>query len=161
MSVCSCGTGLEFTKCCGPILSGDQKAPTAVSLMRARYSAYTKGNIDFIVDTTHPDHRADMDVEEITNWSKKSNWLGLEIVDAVDGEKEDSEGVVEFKAKFEISGQPLVHHERSDFTKVDGSWFFVDGQPIIDPIKRSSPKIGRNDPCSCGSGKKYKKCCGK
>lgn len=27
------------------------------------------------------------------------------------------------------------------------------------PIKRSSPKIGPNDPCPCGSGKKYKKCC--
>ena len=29
------------------------------------------------------------------------------------------------------------------------------------PFIRESPKIGRNDPCPCGSGKKYKKCCGK
>ena len=29
-----------------------------------------------------------------------------------------------------------------------------------EPIVRQSPKIGRNDPCSCGSQKKYKKCCG-
>ncbi|MBF0234572.1 MAG: SEC-C domain-containing protein, partial [Desulfamplus sp.] len=29
-----------------------------------------------------------------------------------------------------------------------------------EPVKRAEPKIGRNDPCSCGSGKKYKKCCG-
>lgn len=28
------------------------------------------------------------------------------------------------------------------------------------PIKREMPKVGRNDPCPCGSGKKYKKCCG-
>ncbi|GHV87674.1 hypothetical protein AGMMS50267_00340 [Spirochaetia bacterium] len=28
------------------------------------------------------------------------------------------------------------------------------------PVRRAEPKIGRNDPCSCGSGKKYKKCCG-
>jgi uncharacterized protein YecA (UPF0149 family) len=28
-------------------------------------------------------------------------------------------------------------------------------------VKRDAPKVGRNDPCSCGSGKKYKKCCGK
>ncbi len=28
------------------------------------------------------------------------------------------------------------------------------------PVRRTSPKIGRNDPCPCGSGKKYKKCCG-
>jgi preprotein translocase subunit SecA len=30
-----------------------------------------------------------------------------------------------------------------------------------EPIVRETPKIGRNDPCPCGSGKKYKKCCGK
>ncbi|MBU1862656.1 MAG: preprotein translocase subunit SecA [Candidatus Omnitrophica bacterium] len=29
-----------------------------------------------------------------------------------------------------------------------------------DPIQRSTPKVGRNEPCPCGSGKKYKKCCG-
>ncbi|WP_028323756.1 preprotein translocase subunit SecA [Desulfatirhabdium butyrativorans] len=34
-------------------------------------------------------------------------------------------------------------------------------KPVQQPIKRSQAKIGRNDPCPCGSGKKYKKCCGK
>ncbi|MCX8514046.1 MAG: SEC-C metal-binding domain-containing protein [Burkholderiales bacterium] len=48
--------------------------------------------------------------------------------------------------------------------------FFYGGSPTMDsenldiknllPIRRDTPKIGRNDPCSCGSGKKYKKCCG-
>jgi len=28
------------------------------------------------------------------------------------------------------------------------------------PVQREEPKVGRNDPCTCGSGKKYKKCCG-
>jgi uncharacterized protein len=28
------------------------------------------------------------------------------------------------------------------------------------PLTRDTPKVGRNDPCSCGSGKKFKKCCG-
>jgi uncharacterized protein YecA (UPF0149 family) len=31
----------------------------------------------------------------------------------------------------------------------------------LTPIKRSTPKVGRNDPCFCGSQKKFKKCCGK
>lgn len=35
------------------------------------------------------------------------------------------------------------------------------GVPIPAPIRRSEAKVGRNDPCPCGSGKKYKKCCGK
>jgi uncharacterized protein len=31
---------------------------------------------------------------------------------------------------------------------------------VIEPIRRDGPKVGRNDPCPCGSGKKYKQCCG-
>ncbi len=33
--------------------------------------------------------------------------------------------------------------------------------PAIEPFRRTAPKVGRNEPCPCGSGKKYKKCCGK
>ena len=29
------------------------------------------------------------------------------------------------------------------------------------PVRREAPRVGRNDPCPCGSGKKYKQCCGK
>ncbi len=35
-----------------------------------------------------------------------------------------------------------------------------DNQVKAQPIRRTSPKVGRNDPCPCGSGKKYKQCCG-
>ena len=38
----------------------------------------------------------------------------------------------------------------------DGDEFDDDDKPVI----RESPKVGRNEPCPCGSGKKYKKCCG-
>ncbi len=161
MSLCACGTKNEFNECCAPIIKGDEQASTAGALMRARYTAYTTGDIDFIVNTTHPEHRGDMDVEEITNWSKKSVWKGLELVEELDGDPEDTTGVVEFKAHFELGGQTLTHHERSEFEKVDDQWFFVDGTPVTAPVTRQGPKIGRNDPCSCGSGKKFKKCCGK
>ncbi|RXM02456.1 hypothetical protein EO238_29585, partial [Citrobacter sp. AAK_AS5] len=40
-----------------------------------------------------------------------------------------------------------------------------DGQGIlpgkVETFRREEPRIGRNDPCPCGSGKKYKKCCGR
>jgi len=35
-----------------------------------------------------------------------------------------------------------------------------ENEPAVNTVKRSSEKVGRNDPCPCGSGKKYKKCCG-
>ena len=38
----------------------------------------------------------------------------------------------------------------------------ADGEPVKpEPVRRDRPKVGRNDPCPCGSGKKYKKCHGK
>ena len=33
-------------------------------------------------------------------------------------------------------------------------------QPHVETVVHEGPRIGRNDPCPCGSGKKYKKCCG-
>jgi len=35
------------------------------------------------------------------------------------------------------------------------------GESGAPPQPRQKKKVGRNDPCPCGSGKKYKKCCGK
>jgi uncharacterized protein len=39
----------------------------------------------------------------------------------------------------------------------------VEGQPFdnVTTFRRTAPKIGRNDPCPCGSGKKFKQCCGR
>jgi preprotein translocase subunit SecA len=36
-----------------------------------------------------------------------------------------------------------------------------EGEEVVKTIVRAGPKVGRNDPCPCGSGKKYKKCCGR
>ena len=34
-----------------------------------------------------------------------------------------------------------------------------DHHEMLTPFRRDAPKVGRNDPCPCGSGKKHKKCC--
>ncbi|MDQ5980957.1 MAG: motif domain protein, partial [Verrucomicrobiota bacterium] len=47
------------------------------------------------------------------------------------------------------------------FGRDEGRWVYT-GQ-VDEPgktVRRETPKVGRNDPCPCGSGKKYKKCCG-
>jgi len=70
--------------------------------------------------------------------------------------------VVEFRALYTANGEFCNHHERSVFRRENGDWRFVDGDFVAEkPIEREEPKVGRNDPCPCGSGKKYKKCCGK
>ena len=44
---------------------------------------------------------------------------------------------------------------------VDGGQSTLDNPDVDRTVRREEPKVGRNDPCPCGSGKKYKNCCGK
>jgi SEC-C motif-containing protein len=159
---CICGLGESTETCCGPIIKGERLAPTAEALMRSRYTAYVLGEVDYILGSLHPDHRADVDRDATAAWSKSADWKGLEIIATEGGGESDEKGVVEFKARFELNGAPQVHHERAHFEKQGSRWYFVDGDIVGQkPVVREGPRIGRNDPCHCGSGKKYKKCHGK
>ena len=161
MAGCPCGSGNSYPKCCKPYIDGSRTAPTAEALMRARYTAYEKGAVDFIMNTHHPEGREELSREATEEWAKSSDWMGLEIVNCVAGGESDEQGTVEFIARYRGSDRAVVnHHELSSFEKADGQWFFRDARMINNPQKRESPKVGRNDPCPCGSGKKYKKCCG-
>ena len=73
----------------------------------------------------------------------------------------DEQGEVQFKARYRRDGKETVHHEISLFTysKTGKRWYYSDGKEIVEPL-RAENKAGRNDPCPCGSGKKFKKCCG-
>lgn len=157
---CACGSGKEFGECCEPLIKGDALPETAEALMRSRYTAYVRGAIDYILNTVHPDKRAGHDENSIRNWSQSSKWQGLEIMSTEEGGAEDDEGVVEFLARFRDKQGPRKHHEIARFKKHEGRWFFFDGAPPkVTTVVRDSPKVGRNDPCPCGSGRKYKKCC--
>ncbi len=130
--------------------------------MRSRYSAYAVGAIDYLGDTLHPDYRSDWDRDATARWASHSDWLNLEIRDTEAGGEDDDEGFVEFVAHFEENGEHKVHHERSRFQRHGGRWYYVDGQlPKPVTLRKDGPKVGRNDPCPCGSGKKFKKCCGR
>jgi SEC-C motif-containing protein len=157
-TACPCSSGEPFGRCCGPFLAGEAAPPTALALMRARYCAYATANIDFLKDTLLPGTDEAFDRQGATDWAQNSEWTGLTIRTAEAGGVDDKEGVVEFVAHFRQNGQDLIHHETGRFEKQDGRWYYTDG--VAGQRPRQSEKIGRNDPCPCGSGKKYKKCCG-
>ncbi|MBR6530302.1 MAG: SEC-C domain-containing protein, partial [Clostridia bacterium] len=50
--------------------------------------------------------------------------------------------------------------QRTQVAVATGESHGSDGSVKKKPVRTSSAKVGRNDPCPCGSGKKYKKCCG-
>jgi SEC-C motif-containing protein len=160
MELCPCGTGKAYAECCQPAIKGERPAQSAEALMRSRYAAYAKVETDYIFETTHPKHREGYDHAGTKEWAEGAEWQSLEIVSTTAGGADDTTGEVEFVARYTEKGEPRVHHEVALFKKEKDTWFFTDGKSVGQrPIV--STKIGRNDPCSCGSGKKYKKCCGK
>ncbi|MGL4533585.1 MAG: YchJ family metal-binding protein [Fusobacteriaceae bacterium] len=131
----------------------------AVDLMKARYEAFGRKDIEFIVDTHNPETRDQLDIKETKRWAEGATWLGLDILYTEKGESEDDYGIVEFNVTFSEEGETYIHHEKSEFHKRDGKWFYTGWVPQGTIVK--GKKIGANEPCPCGSGKKYKKCCGK
>ena len=160
MKNCHCGTNRPYAECCEPYISGQAKAPTAEALMRSRYSAYVEHAVDYIVKTcVRRNTKEDIDYKSTRDWSERSTWLGLKIIETEKGGFNDTDGTVEFEASYERDGLKDVHHEKAQFKKVNGEWLYDEGQVNAHTVVRAGPKTGRNDPCPCGSGKKYKHCC--
>jgi len=157
---CPCSSGKFYDECCGPFHLGHAKPQTAAQLMRARYTAYATANVDYLHNTAGPRVQKDFDPVNTKNWSQSAIWTGLEIIKETLGGPNDDTGVVEFTAHYTVKEKPFDHHEVANFAKINGAWHFMDGRiQGTDPIRREAPKVGRNDPCPCGSGKKFKKCC--
>ncbi len=162
MEPCDCQSGLDYEQCCGPVLSGEHPAATAEALMRSRYTAFSRCEIEYLMETIAPNQRDGHDADELRKWAENAQWLGLDILNCTDGGEKDDTGTVEFIARYREKGIRRQHHEVATFQKSEGRWYFVDGQaPEPHTVVRESPKVGRNDPCPCNSGKKFKKCCGR
>jgi SEC-C motif-containing protein len=158
---CPCGSGVSYGRCCAPILAGEQPAATAEALMRSRYSAYVVGQLRYLLDSLHPEHRDDMDLAATRRWAQDAQWLQLQVLDTEDGGEQDDNGIVEFVATYKEKNVVRPHRERANFRRHDGVWYYVDGEILKPATEVHAAKVGRNDPCPCGSGKKYKKCCGR
>ncbi len=127
--------------------------------MRSRYTAYVRGAVDYLIDTHDASTRATVDRAAIEAWSRQTEWLGLEIVETVGGGADDDEGIVQFVARGSTRGAPFTQRERSRFRRHEQRWYYVDGAHVREPT-RVTITIGRNEPCPCGSGLKYKRCHG-
>ena len=160
MNDCPCRSGAEYAACCEPIITGASPAETPERLMRARYSAYVRAEVDFLFRSTHPKHREGYDHKGTREWAESAEWLGLEILGTEQGGEGEEAGKVEFIARFKEKGVAREHHELAGFERENADWYFTEGS-MVRPKPITVNKVGRNEPCSCGSGLKYKKCCGK
>ena len=156
---CPCGSKKLFSECCKPFIQGDTKPGHCEQLMRSRYTAYSMGEADYLIKTWHPSKQGQLNRGALLQSAKETQWLRLEIVKS---DQKSGLGTVEFNAFFKdrgaeqgIGGSINCLHEVSRFEKIADQWLYLDG----DVDSHGQVKVGRNDPCPCGSGKKYKKCC--
>lgn len=159
MTQCPCGTGKELADCCGPVLAG-APARTAETLMRSRYTAYVLGNIDYLHKTVGGEAALTFDRAYLEQSLPDTQWLGLNILDVEGGEQTDTSGAVKFEVAFRQDGRLHRQVERSVFRRVDHAWRYCSGEMELTSAPQPILKAGRNDPCTCGSGRKFKKCCG-
>ncbi|WP_417531663.1 YchJ family protein [Marinobacter lipolyticus] len=142
---CPCGSGEAYHACCQPFHQGCP-APTPEALMRSRYCAFVYRLADYLLETWHESTRPQsLDLEQSPDWSS------LRIVDT--SARGDS-GTVHFRAVYRLGDGWGYLEEASIFRMAEGRWYYVSGDTTEGPLKP-----GRNEPCPCGSGKKYKACC--
>jgi len=121
---CPCGSGRDLPTCCGPFLDGIAHASTAEQLMRSRYTAYALGHEEYLLHTWHASTRPEQlglaDTPPV-------RWLGLMILKTSGGERQDTDGLVEFVARYKPAGRAGRLHEISRFCKEDGRWYYIEG----------------------------------
>ncbi|NYD65908.1 YchJ family protein [Agromyces atrinae] len=120
---CPCLSGLTWGECCGPLHRGERVAPTAVQLMRSRFSAFAVSDADYLVRTWHPSTRP-----ETIDLDADIRWYRLDIERTEAGGPLETAGVVAFTAYYRGPDARGSQHETSRFVREDGAWFYLDGE---------------------------------
>lgn len=155
-SLCKCGLDLEYESCCQPFHENTKRPVTAESLMRSRFTAYAMHNKAYLLETWDSSKRP----ENIDFSREDVVWTKLEVLNTKKGSEKDSKGIVEFKAYYMQDNEAYVMSEISRFKKMAGRWFYLDGKVKSICKVGEQTNQGKNAPCACGSGKKFKRCCG-
>lgn len=124
--------------------------------MRARFTAHAIRDFAFVHRTYRPTSRQPF--VPIPD-GPTTEWTRLEIHSHQPGKTPDV-ATVEFSAYGKEGGVEQVLHEKAEFVREGGEWIYT--RPLREgpaPFREAANKPGRNDPCPCGSGKKYKHCC--
>lgn len=153
---CLCGSSLSYSDCCGRYHSGEQLPATAEQLMRSRFTAYAHRNVDYLMASWDTGKRP----TSIDFSKETAQWHTLQIINCKKGDAKDNKGIVEFKAFYNQEGIEYFMHEISRFIKTGQRWLYLDGVIKAAGKVDASTNTGRNASCTCGSGKKFKRCCG-
>lgn len=151
MKLCPCGSLQHYTACCGLYLEQGNLPETPEQLMRSRYTAFTREDWDYIKNT--------MKGKALSTFNEHNNqsphlWITLKIIHC--HQETPDTGSVEFIASYLKNSHIQAIHEKSEFRREAEKWFYIDG--IHYPCDKQA--VSRNNPCPCGSLKKFKNCHG-
>ncbi|MBE7192021.1 MULTISPECIES: YchJ family protein [Gordonia] len=118
---CPCTSGLTFGECCGPLLAGRRRAPTAQALMRSRFTAFAVGDREYLLTTWHRRTRpGDLELDD------EIDWYRLDVTETSGGGPFDDAGEVSFVAHHRADGARRTMSEHSRFMREHGRWYYVD-----------------------------------
>ncbi len=91
--------------------------------MRSRYTGFVLGLEDYLLNTWHPSTRpAQLNFAE----EPPTKWLGLQIKHTEN--TSETTAIVEFVARYKIAGKAERLHETSQFERIDGHWYYLNGE---------------------------------
>lgn len=122
---CPCGNNVAYSMCCGLYHGHHRVCESAEQLMRSRYSAYVMRDEPYLLQTWHAHTRPSR-----VRLDEQQRWLGLRIRATSMGGPSDDVGTVEFVARFKVNGKGHRLHEISRFEKIDGQWYYRDGEHL-------------------------------
>lgn len=122
---CPCDSGKKYKKCCRPYLDGKRHPPTPETVVRGRFTAYTLRNIDFLIETTHPEssHFGENEQRwraELAAYCFRNFFSKLEILSAEDDKVSYKVHLIQFG----IEDHRYIEH--ATFKQEDGKWSYYD-----------------------------------
>jgi len=117
---CPCGSGEPYDSCCGRYHRGEAQPPTAVTLMRARYTAFVRGDERFLAATWHPSTRPSGPLVD-----PSFSWTGLYVTGQTGGGLLEATATVAFIARYLRAGVAGKLTENSRFVRQDGRWSYL------------------------------------
>lgn len=116
---CPCCSFLPYDMCCRPFHDGEKKAPSALALMRSRFSAYAQKKSSYIIETFVTEEQKQQRLSDIEASFQSTTWTRLEIL-KVYSEREQER--VQFAAFCTRGGREFVLKEDSAFRKEEEGW---------------------------------------
>lgn len=130
IDLCPCSSGARYRECCGPYHRGESAAPTCEALMRSRYAAFARKQIDYLIATSHPDliasHGGEAELRRgLLRSCEQHRYPGLAVLEH---HEDGDHGQVLFRAHVFRKGTDVSFSERSDFVREGGRWLYLSGE---------------------------------